>query len=244
MNIAIVLAGGKGTRVGYEIPKQYIEVRGKPILAYTLEKLQDNQEIDAIEIVCHNDWSDHVREICKKYDISKLRWITNGGKTFQESTINGIYNLRGKISRRDIVVITFGVSPLTTADIVNDSIRIAEKYGNAICAEDSPLCTCIKDDEYGTTQNLIRENIKGFSNPWTFQYGELLDAYNEAKEQGILNELEPHTTSVFLALGKRLWFSKSSGYNFKITIKEDIDKFEGLLLLKEKRRLDGMEVDW
>ena len=244
MNIAVVLAGGTGTRVGANIPKQFIEVQGKPILAYTLDNFQNNSEIDAIEVVCHKDWIDEVRSICDKYGISKLRWLTIGGDTFQESTLNGIFNLKDKIAPSDIVVVSFGVSPFCTPDIINDSIRIAKEHGNAISAEDSPLCTCIKDDEEGTTQNLIRETIKGFSNPWTFKYGELVEAYDEVIRRGILNDLEPHTTSVYLALGKRLWFSKSSGYNFKITLKEDLDKFEGLLLLKKNREAEGKKVDW
>ena len=239
MNIAVILAGGTGTRVGANIPKQFIEILGKPILAYTLENFQFNSKIDAIEVVCHKDWVDEVKRICDVYGISKLRWLTIGGDTFQKSTLNGVYNLRDKISQDDIVVISFGASPLTTADIVNDSIRVAEEHGNGISSEDSPLCTCIKDDEEGTTQNLIRETIKGFSNPWTFRYGELLEAYDEVIRRGLLETLEPHTTSVYLALGKRLWFSKSSGYNFKITLKEDLDKFEGLLLLKQKRESEG-----
>ena len=244
MNIAVVLAGGTGTRVGANIPKQFIEILGKPILAYTLDNFEKDPEIDAIEVVCHRDWGDEVKRICEKYEIQKLRWLTTGGATFQESTLNGIFNLRDKISRDDLVVISFGVSPLCSQDVINDSIRIASQHGNAISAEDSPLCTCIKDDEEGTTQNLIRETIKGFSNPWTFRFGELVDAYDEVIRRGILDDLEPHTTSVYLALGKRLWFSKSSGYNFKITTKEDIDKFEGLLLLKQKRESEGKSVDW
>ena len=244
MNVAIVLAGGTGTRVGANIPKQFIEVQGKPILAYTLDNFQNDDEIDMIEVVCHRDWVEEVRSICDEYHIDKLRWLTTGGETFQESTMNGIFNLKDKISPDDIVVVSFGVSPLCTQDIINDSIRIAREHGNAISAEDSPLCTCIKDDEFSSTQNLIRETIKGFSNPWTFRFGEVVEAYEEAQRRGILDKLEPHTTSVYLALGKRLWFSKSSGYNFKITLKEDLDKFEGLLLLKKQREAKGIKVDW
>lgn len=244
MNIAVVLAGGTGTRVGASIPKQFIEVLGKPILAYALDNFQNDPEIDAIEIVCHKDWIDEVRGICKKYQITKLKWMTRGGATFQESVVNGVFNLKEKIDPDDIVVISFGVSPFTTPDIINDGIRIAKERGNAISAEDSVLCTCIKDDEHSTTKNLIRETIKGFSNPWTFRFGELVEVYEEAQKRGILSDLEPHTTSVYFALGKRLWFSKSSGYNFKITSREDLDKFEGLLLLKQKRESEGREVDW
>ena len=244
MNVAVVLAGGTGTRVGANIPKQFIKVLGKPILAYSLGNFQNDPEIDSIEVVCHKDWIDEVKSLCYQYEITKLRWLTTGGTTFQESTFNGVFNLKNKISPDDIVIISFGVSPLCTPDIINDSIRIAKEHGNAISAEDSPLCTCIKDDEYSTTQNLIRETIKGFSCPWTFRFGELIEVYDEVQKRGILNKLEPHTTSVYLALGKRLWFSKSSGYNFKITLKEDIDKFEGLLLLKQKREAEGKKVAW
>ena len=235
MNIAIILAGGTGTRVGANIPKQFIKVLGKPILAYTLENFEKAHDIDAIEIVCHKDWYDEVKSICRNYGINKFRWLTIGGSTFQQSTLNGIFNLKGKISRDDIVIISFGVSPFTTPEIISDSIKIAKEHGNAISAEDSVLCTCIKDDEYSTTQNLTRETIKGFSNPWAFKFGELCDAYEEVQKLGILDDIEPHTTSVYFALGKRLYFSRSSGYNFKITTKEDIDIFEGLLLLKAQR---------
>ena len=244
MNVAIILAGGTGTRVGANIPKQFIKIMGKPILAYTLENFQNDLKIDAIEIVCHKDWVDEVQEICEKYKVTKFRWLTTGGDTFQQSTLNGVLNLKDKIKTDDIVVISFSVSPFCTPDIINDSIRVAKEHGNGISAEDSPLCTCIKDDEYSTTQNLIRETIKGFSNPWSFRFGELVKAYEEVQRQGILNKLEPHTTSVYLALGKRLWFSKSSGHNFKITLKEDLERFEGLLLLKQKREMEGKKVDW
>lgn len=244
MNVAIVLAAGTGTRVGAAIPKQFINVLGKPVLAYTLDNFQKDPEIDAIEIVCHKDWIEEIRNVCDNYGISKLKWLTQGGSSFQESTLNGVINLKGKLEASDIVVISFGVSPFCTPDIINDSIRVAKMHGNGISAEDSPLCTCIKDDEYSTTQNLIRETIKGFSNPWSFRFGELVQAYAEVQRRGILNKLEPHTTSVYLALGKRLWFSKSSGHNFKITLKEDLERFEGLLLLKQKREAEGKKVDW
>jgi 2-C-methyl-D-erythritol 4-phosphate cytidylyltransferase len=235
LNIAIILAGGTGTRIGASIPKQFIEIMGKPILAYTLEVFQKNQNIDAIEIVCHKDWVEEVKNITKKYDIDKTKWITTGGATFQESTMNGIFNLKGKIQPEDIVVISFGVSPMTTDDIIDDSIRVCKEHGNAIASEDLVLCTCIKDDEYSSTQNILRETLKGFSNPWTFKFGELCEAYETAIEQGILNTLEPHTTSLYFALGKRLYFSKTVSTNIKITTKEDLDIFEGHLLLQQKR---------
>lgn len=235
MNVGIILAGGTGTRVGASIPKQFIDVRGKPILAYALEIFQKNNQIDAIEVVCHRDWVKRVEAICCQYGITKKKWICIGGKSFQESVKNGIFRLKGILRNDDIAVISFGVSPMTPQEDIDDSIRVCKAHGNAIASADIDLCTCIKDDAFSTTQNIPRETLKGFANPWTFKFSELCEAYELAVNLGILNELEPHTTSLYLALGKRLWFSQSTAAQCKITYKSDLDLFEGYLLLKEYR---------
>ncbi len=239
MNVGIILAGGSGTRIGGALPKQFIPVMGKPILAYTLEVFQSDAQIDAIEVVCQDEWKEEVEHILKTYAITKTKWIAPGGSTFQESVLNGVMHLKGKIGGDDIVVISFGVSPMTTTEIIDDSIRVCKEHGNAIASEDPVLCTCIKDDAYSTTQNIQRETIKEFSNPWTFRFGELCEAYETAVEKGMLEDLEPHTTSLYMALGKRLWFSKTVSTNIKITTKEDLDIFEGILLLEEKRKRES-----
>ncbi len=243
MNVGIILAGGTGTRVGADIPKQFIKIMGKPILAYTIEAFQNDENIDAIELVCHKEWYDETKNIAESYGLSKVKWIVLGGATFQESVMNGVFALKDKLCAEDIVVVSFGVSPMTTADIIDDGIRVCKEHGNAIASEDMALCTCIKDDEYGTTQSILRETIKGFANPWTFAYGELCDAYETALRQGILDTLEPHTTSLYLALGKKLWFSKTVSTNIKITTREDLDIFEGLMLLKAKKERQDDKVD-
>lgn len=235
MNVALILAGGTGTRVGGNVPKQYIMVQGKPVIAYTLELYQNNPTIDKIEIVVHKDWTGYVEQLCKDYSFTKVEWICCGGATFQESTMNGVFNLNGKIDDDDIIVMSYGASPMTPFDDIEDSIKVCLEHGNAIASSDITLCTCIKDDEFSTTQNILRETLKGFSTPWTFRFGELRDAYKEGIEKGILDNLEPHTTSLYLALGKRLWFSQSTTPQCKITYKEDIDVFEGSLLLKKYR---------
>ena len=235
MNTAIILAGGTGTRIGASVPKQFIPILGKPILAYTLEVFQTNPRIDAIEVVCHKDWVDEVRRITEQYRIDKCRWLTTGGATFQESVMAGVFHLKDQLSPEDLVVISFGVSPLTTHEIIDDGLRVAALHGNAISSDPMTLCTCIKDDEESSTQPILRETLMGFANPWTFRFGELCEAYETARKQGILEELEPHTTSLYFALGKRIWFSRSATTNIKITTPEDLDIFEGLLLLRQKR---------
>ena len=102
MNAAIILAGGTGTRIGAAVPKQFIPVLGKPILAYTLEVYQNNPNIQAIEVVCHRDWVAEVERIVREYGISKTRWLTTGGDTFQESVMNGVFHLKGELAPEDL----------------------------------------------------------------------------------------------------------------------------------------------
>ncbi len=242
MNVAVILAGGIGSRVGAKIPKQFIEIKNKPILVYTLEIFQKNRNIDAIEVVCHKDWLDYVNQLVVDYDIDKTRWVTCGGMTFQESVMNGIYNLKPHVNKNDIVVISFGVSPMTSDEVINDSIDVCSKFGNGIASEDITLCTCVKFNEEYSVSPILRENLKGFSNPWSFKFGELCDAYEVAEGDGLLDSLEPHTTSLYFELNKKVYFSKSATDNIKITTKEDLDIFEGWLLLRESRA-NNLEVD-
>ena len=99
MVAAMILAGGSGTRVGADRPKQFVEIyNNKPVLAYTVEIYQNNSEVDVIEIVCHSDWMDYVKEMVSKYGFSKVKYIVVGGETFQKSVINGVRNFDSKLS--------------------------------------------------------------------------------------------------------------------------------------------------
>lgn len=238
MNVAVILAGGVGKRLGGEIPKQFIKLLGKPIIAYTLEKFQNNLNIDAIEIVCIQSNMDEIRKIVAAYNITKVQWYVEGGKTFQQSAANGIFHLKNEIAPNDIVLLHFAVSPMVSDEIINDAIRVCKLHGNAIAADEMIMCTCIKDDEFSSTTSILRETLVGLNAPWAFVFGELCEAYEIAIGRGILEDLEPHTTSLYFFLGKKIYFSKSATNNIKITRKEDLELFEGYLLVQEKHGKD------
>lgn len=240
MNIVVILAGGTGNRVGARIPKQFIKVSNKPILVHTIEIFEHNANIDAIEIVCHKEWIDTVEKLVTDYKLSKVKWVVVGGETFEDSTMNGIYNLQDKIKKDDIVVISFGVAPMTTNEEINDSIKVAKEHGNGISSAYMDLLLCETNDGVCSNTFLKRENIRGFSNPWSFNYGELLNVYREAEFKGLIGKVEPHITSLYFSLGKTIWFSKGDRRDIKITYKEDLDTFEAYLLLKEKRENDNI----
>ena len=101
MNIAIIIAGGSGQRMGQDIPKQFINVYDKPILIYTLEGFQKHPQIDGIEVVCIEGWHDVVWAYAKQFNLTKVKWIVVGGGSCQESIRNGVYALEGICDQND-----------------------------------------------------------------------------------------------------------------------------------------------
>lgn len=242
MNIAVILAGGVGTRVGAEVPKQFIKVLGKPILAYTIEVFQNHPKIDAVEVVCLPTHIEEVVNIKKDYGLTKVEWITEAGADFQESVMNGIMNLENRISHEDIVLIHFGVSPFVEENIITDAIEVCRKKGNAISTTDFYISSGIKDKTVSTmdetnssSQYICRDTIACMNAPYAFKYGFILDVYKEAVKTGVIEEIEPYTITLLYKMGKTIYFSLGSQTNIKITRKEDVDLFEGYVLMKQRR---------
>ncbi len=235
MNIAVILAGGVGNRVGAGIPKQFVEVLGKPVLVYTIEAFQNHSEIDAIEVVCVKSHIEYMKDLVDKYSLTKVKWITEGGAEFQDSVLNGINNLSSVCSKDDIVLVHFGASPFIEADIITDAIRVCRQKGNAISTTPFYLLSGVKDDDKKSSRWIDRDTIACMSTPHAFKYGYIKDIYDRAIETGIINEVEPHTTTLMYKMSQTIYFSKGSQVNIKITTKEDLDLFEGYLLMKQNR---------
>lgn len=242
MNIAVILAGGVGSRLGADRPKQFIEVLGKPVLAYTIEAFQNHPGIDAIEVVCHAGWKDYLDGMIKEYGLTKVKWIADGGDTFQASVINGVFYLEGKIDPEDIILIHFGASPFVTEDIITDAIRVCGFRNNCISSTDYLLLSAYKktpasvtDPDNYAAEYINRDTVACMNSPHAFRHGFILDMYKEAISTGVINEVEPHTTTLMHKMGKKIYFSKGSQTNIKITRKEDLDLFEGYVLMRQRR---------
>ena len=243
MNIAVILAGGVGNRLGAGIPKQFVEILGKPILAYTIEPFDKHSDVDAILVVCVKPYMDYIWELKEKYGYEKLRWVCEGGATFQESVMNGVNFLSDKAQPDDTVLFHFGASPFIKSDIIADVIRVCKEKGtNAISTTDYLLLSGMKkstasvsDPDNYTDEYINRDTIAVMNTPHAFQYGFIVDMYKEAIETGIINTVEPHTTTLMYAMGKPIYFSKGSQDNIKITTKEDLEMFEGYVLERQRK---------
>lgn len=241
MNVALILAGGVGSRLGAKIPKQFIEVLGKPVLAYTIEAFERHPEIDAVLVACVKPYIDYIWEMKEKYRLSKLKWVTEGGDTFQGSVLNGVRYLEDKISLDDIVLVHFGASPFLTDDIISDCIRVCRDKGNAVSTTDyyvlsgkKKSTSSVADPENYSDEYIDRETIAVMNSPHAFKYSFISELYKKAIETGVINTVEPHTTTLMYAMGKRIYFALGSQNNIKITRKEDLDLFEGYVLMKRK----------
>lgn len=250
MNVALILAGGVGNRLGAKIPKQFIEVLGKPVLAYTIEAFEKHSEIDAVLVACVKPYMDYMWEMKEKYGLSKLKWVTEGGDTFQGSVLNGIRYLEDKISRDDIVLVHFGASPFLTGDIISDCIRVCREKGNAISTTDYYVLSgkkkstkSVADPENYSEEYIDRETIAIMNSPHAFKYGFIDDLYKEAVETGVIDTVEPHTTTLMYAMGKKIYFALGSQNNIKITRKEDLELFEGYVLEQQRRSQDSVNGD-
>ena len=233
MNVALILAGGIGERVGAPVPKQFIEVEGKPVIVHTLERFEKCGDVDAVVVACVPSWIGELKALAGRFGLSKVRSVVEGGATYQESVMRGLTAVEGMCADDDVVAIHFAASPFVTGEIISDSIRVAREHGNGISSDPVVLCLAQKDALDGDRSSLVgldRDRVLGLNSPQSFTLGFLRDLYAEGEERGILGMIDPHTTSLMAALGRRLYFSKGSTANIKITTPEDLRLFRGWLL--------------
>ncbi len=229
MTTAIIIAGGSGSRMGQDIPKQFINVYDKPVLIYTLEGFQKHPMIDAIEVVCIDGWHDILWAYAKQFNIDKLKWVISGGQTGQESIRNGVYNLEGKVSDNDIIIIHDGIRPLVDETVLTDVIRKAQEYGNAVTSLPYNEQIFVVDDDISKTKFIPRETLRRVSTPQAYRF-DLLDAkYHEAYEKGKGIHGSHYTNTMMVELGVRLYFAAGSDKNIKLTTKDDLEMFKAYL---------------
>lgn len=231
MNIAVIIAGGSGHRMGQDIPKQFINVYDKPVLIYTLEGFQEHPQIDAIEVVCIAGWHDVLRAYAKQFNITKLKWIVSGGASGQESIRNGVYNLEGKASADDIIVIHDGIRPLVDASVLTDVLLKAKEFGNAVTSMpyNEQIFIVNKNDETTTTQYIPRETLRRVSTPQAYRFDILDKRYHEAFEKKIGIYGSSYTNTMMVELGETLHFASGSDKNIKLTTKDDLELFKAYL---------------
>ena len=218
---AIIPAAGRGKRIGASVPKQFLEIQGKPLLHHTLTVFASCKLIDYVVLVMPQADVDEMGEDwLNKYDI--VREVVVGGEQRQDSVYNGFNSLE---EGTDIIVVHDGVRPFTTPQMITATVEAAQQHGAAITA--IPVSDTVKQAADGfVKQTVSRDGLWRVQTPQAFQYGLLQQAFKKAKKDSYYGTDEG---SLIEYLGERVRIVPGSELNIKITRKEDLVLGESLL---------------
>ena len=220
--IAIIPAAGKGLRSGLATPKQYLKVNGKEIIVYTLQTFQKNKLINKIIIAAETEYFSLLIKLVKKYKLSKVKLIVEGGSTRQQSVYNAV--LSSDANDNDLLVVHDAARALIPNDILKNAIISAKKNGNAlVCikAKDTLIKGKKTVDKY-----LNRDEVYYVQTPQIFKYRDLQIALSKADKEKFIGTDE---SMLVKRLGKKVHIVEGSVFNFKITTKEDVEMFRRLV---------------
>ncbi|MBH0129645.1 2-C-methyl-D-erythritol 4-phosphate cytidylyltransferase [Salinibacterium sp. NK8237] len=212
-----------------DIPKQFMHVKNKPLIVYTLEAFQDHPSIDAIVVVTLPSWIDVVTAYAKQHGITKLQAIVPGGASGQESINNGLQKIRADgASDDDVVMIHDGNRCLVSSEIISDNVAVFKAKGSAVAA-----IPCVEavfrshDEGASSTVSIPREQLFRTQTPHSYTLGKLMWAHEQAKLQGV--EDTAASCVLMQELGETVYLSAGSEQNLKITTMDDLYIFESIL---------------
>lgn len=232
MNVALILAGGHGSRTAQDIPKQFMNVYEKPLIVYTLENFEKHPDIDEIAVVCIDGWHEVLRAYARQYGITKLKWIVSGGGDGQESTRNGIEALRAVCGEKDVILVHDAVRPFLPAGVITDAIVKCRQKGSGLSAVRCQETIVRTEDGISGQEGIARTEIMRVQTPQAYLYGKALWAYEEAERREITGEV--YINTLMLRLGEKLYFSYGSEKNIKVTTVDDLELFKALLKMERE----------
>ena len=242
MNIAVIFAGGVGSRMhSKEKPKQFLEMYNKPIIIHTIEYFENHPSIDAIVVVCVEDWIPYFEKLLYKFRIEKVKKVVTGGATGQLSIYNGLKDAE-KIagSERAIVLIHDGVRPLINEKVITDNIASVEKHGSAITTAVVKETILVVNDGTSTIDYVpSRKNSRVARAPQSFWLDEILAAHEKSLAEGETNCIDSCT--MMQKYGHDLFLVDGPGENIKITTPEDFYTMRAILEAKENAQIYGFE---
>ena len=227
MNTAIILAGGVGSRMGVDRPKQFLMVQDKPIISYCLDIFQNHDEIDSVVVVVSEQWQDFVEEYAAKYGVTKIKGYAPAGKSRQHSIYNGLKCIDQNVPDTDIVIVHDAARPLVSDQIISDCIKGATDYDGAM-----PVIS-VKDTVYQSKDGeeigclLKRSELFAGQAPESFKFRKYFDIHNQVTDEEI--GATAGSSEIAYRHGMEIRMVKGSERNLKITTIEDLETFETIL---------------
>lgn len=228
MNVAIILAGGVGTRLGTDIPKQYLKVQGKPIIWYCLKQFFACTSIDAVQIVAEDEWHSVIEKCVDELPgRDKLRGFSKPGTNRQLSIYHGLLDVAVYADEGDCVMVHDAARPLLKGAFIERCFCEAEGYDGVLPTLPMKDTVYYSADGQGITSLLPRENLFAGQAPEVFRLGKYLEANRVLLPDKIL-QINGSTEPAVLA-GMNIRMIPGDEENFKVTTKEDLERLQQIL---------------
>lgn len=242
MNYGLILAGGTGQRMRTSgMPKQFLQVYGKPIIIYTLEKFDACEEVDKIVIACNSNYLDYMNQLLTNYFFKKEIAVIVGGQDRQGSVKNGIdYIYASGGTGEDIIIIHDGVRPLIDQTIISENVHTAKKYGCAMTVKPVIESVVITDQDSVKFDDFEkRDDTYSLTAPQTFRLSLLVETYQ--KVESIDSPIPLLDAALaYTYLGNKIPLVKEYNHNIKITTPEDFYILKAILELQENKNVFGL----
>lgn len=238
MNIALIFAGGSGTRMNSKSkPKQFLSLYGKEIIIHTIEKFEENKNIDSICVVCIESWISYLENILQKNNIKKVKWIVPGGTTGQESIFKGLDKIHQNAPEDTVVLIHDGVRPIINQNLIDDCIETTTKLGNAITV--SPAIETIISMEDNQIKDIYKRSECYYAKaPQCFILKDIYSTHLQAQKDNNLEMID--SASLMKHYGYKLNTVECSPENIKITTPTDFYTFRALYEAQENSQIFGL----
>ena len=244
MNIAIIFAGGSGVRMGAGVPKQFLEINGKPILIYTIELFDNHPDINAIVVVCLESWIPFLEKQLRKFEINKVVKIISGGNSGQESIYKGLVEAekytKNLETQDSIVLIHDGVRPLITEQTITDNIRTVRAKGSCVtCVPATETIVIQSSQKECETQYDIpeRNNCYLARAPQSFYLKDIISAHRKAIADSETNFVD--SCSLMKYYGYKMHKIIGPTENIKITTPTDFFVLRAMLEVHENQQIFG-----
>lgn len=230
MNIALLTAGGVGNRMGQDIPKQFMTIDNKPVIIYTMQAFQSHPLVDAICVVCLKGWEVVLQAYANQFNITKLKWIFEGGDSNQHSIRNGLWGLRDAgCDDDDIVLVHDGVRPLVGDRIITENIETCRRHGFAVTGLVCKEAIMRRVGECVRNIDIPREELIRTQTPHTYRLQSLLQAHEDADRRGIDGTVASCTLMPEVGVEDQHLVMGSERNGLKLTQTEDIELFKALI---------------
>ncbi len=242
MNIAVIFAGGVGTRMhSKDKPKQFLEIHGKPVIIHTLEVFENHRDIDAIVVACVESGIAYLQELINRFNLQKVRKIVPGGATGQASIYNGLCAAEEIAQGQEsIVLIHDGVRPLIYEKTITDNIDCVKEHGSAITCVSVKETVLMVNPQTGAVDSVpSRENSRLARAPQSYYLADILAAHRQARKDGRNDFIDSCT--MMQHYGKQLYLIEGPQENIKITTPDDFYAMRALLDARENAQIYGLD---